>query len=96
LGTDKQEIRRLGVVGFDATRAKEYYRTSFLTSSLKFRWLNEKGARNLKNGTENLQFLEIFGVTSGVRKVPETGAASMSGADDGPPSMTTIFFSKGS
>lgn len=36
-------------MGYDATRAKEYYRTNFPNSSLKFRWLNGKATKNPQN-----------------------------------------------
>jgi hypothetical protein len=70
LETDKQEIRRLDVVGCDASRAKEYYRTSFPTSSVKFRWLKGKRVAGLKNGTEKVQFLEFFAGASGYATPP--------------------------
>jgi hypothetical protein len=38
-------------MGYDATRAKEYYRTNFPNSSPKFRWLNGKATKILGTGT---------------------------------------------
>jgi hypothetical protein len=38
-------------MGYDATVGREeYYRTSGLTSTLKFCWLNAKAAKAAKNG----------------------------------------------
>lgn len=48
--TDKQGIRRLGAIGYDATRAKEYYRSSFPNSSPKFFKFNADGLKAHKNG----------------------------------------------
>jgi hypothetical protein len=46
-------------MGYDATRAKEYYRTSFPNSSPKFHWLNGKATKVLKIGTTKPQFQKI-------------------------------------
>ena len=62
----KQEIGGLTPLGFDVTRAKAYYRTTLLTSSVKFRWLNRKEVLASENGAENRQFLEILVVDSGI------------------------------
>ncbi len=46
-------------MGYDATRAEEYYRTSFPNSSPKFCWLNVKPAKAPKNGAGRLQFQNL-------------------------------------
>lgn len=47
-------------MGYDATRAKEYYRTNFPNSSLKFRWLNGKATKVLGIGNTKQQFQKIY------------------------------------
>ena len=46
-------------MGYDATRAKEYYRTNFPNSSPKFRWLNGKATKILGTGTTKPQLEKI-------------------------------------
>jgi len=47
-------------MGYDATRAKEYYRTNFPNSSLKFRWFNGKATRVLRIGKTKQQFQKTW------------------------------------
>jgi hypothetical protein len=71
----------LASLGATPSRAEEYYRTGFPTSSPKFRWLNGKGIWSVKNGTEIVQFLEILNVTSSVPNRLEAAAESCRGID---------------
>jgi hypothetical protein len=47
-------------MGYDTTRAKEYYRTNFPNSSLKFRWLNGKATKDLRIGNTKQQIQKIW------------------------------------